>query len=192
LKGLTRRHALLLPLFLAACGDDEPVYQPLRFDYLPPIQLNVANLDIEQRFIPSGSKPDVTDQDPEPPVRALKAMANDRIKPFGTSRRAVFAILDATLTRQGDVIRSVMRVSLTVFDDDDRKAGFAEARVEHRRTGSVDNLRATLYAITKSMMDDMNVEFEYQVRRNLKAWLIGAEAPATPVEQAPLEPPPRR
>ena len=37
------------------------------------------------------------------------------------------------------------------------------------------------------MMNDMNVEFEYQIRRNLKAWLTTSTAPAAPVEQAPLD-----
>ena len=52
---LSRRFVLLLPLVLAACGaDEEPVYEPLRFNDLPPIQLNVASMEVQQRFIPSG------------------------------------------------------------------------------------------------------------------------------------------
>ena len=48
---LTRRLALLLPLALAACGGDEQeVFEPLRYNYLPPIQLNVASIAIEQRL----------------------------------------------------------------------------------------------------------------------------------------------
>jgi len=42
------------------------------------------------------------------------------------------------------------------------------------------------------MMDNMNVEFEYQVRRNLRAWLTSAAAPDTPVEQKPLDLPAQR
>ena len=46
---LTRRVALLLPLVLAACGggDDDQAFEPLRFNYLPPIQLNVAAIQTE-------------------------------------------------------------------------------------------------------------------------------------------------
>ena len=33
---------------------------------------------------------------------------------------------------------------------------------------------------TKQMMDAMNVEFEFQVRRSLRSWLLSAGAPATP------------
>lgn len=189
MKHLTRRLALLMPLALAACGEDEPVFAPLRYDYLPPIQLNVATVDIEQRFVPSGVRPDVTAQDPEPPVDALKAMANDRLKAFGTAGKAVFAILDASLTRRGDVINGAMRVSLTVYGPDGQQGGFAEARVTQRQSRDVDDLRVALYNITKTMMDDMNVEFEYQVRQHLRDWLSSTGAPETPVQQAPLDQP---
>jgi hypothetical protein len=187
---LTRRFVLLLPLFLAACGGgEEPVFEPLRYNYLPPIQLNVASITIEQRFVPSGVAPDVSDRDPEPPVDALKAMANDRLQAFGTANKAVFAILDASLTREDSEITGSMSVSLTILDDNGTQLGFAQAQVQGRHSGSIDDLRVVLYDLTKSMMSDMNVEFEFQIRHNLKNWLTTSAAPDTPVEQTPLEQP---
>jgi hypothetical protein len=41
--------------------------------------------------------------------------------------------------------------------------------------------------MTKSMMNDMNIEFEYQIHRSLKSWLTSAAAPEAPVQQAPLD-----
>jgi hypothetical protein len=186
---LTRRCALLLPLVLAACGggEEEQAFEPLRFNYLPPIQLNVAKIDIEQRFVPAGVPPDVSGEDPVPPVAALRAMAADRLQAFGTANRAVFAILDASMMRTGDVISGTFAVSLTILDDNGAQRGFAEARVQARHGGRADNLRSVLYDMTKSMMNDMNIEFEYQIHRSLKSWLTSAVAPDTPVEQAPLD-----
>ncbi|MFL5279442.1 MAG: hypothetical protein ACJ8AW_00175 [Rhodopila sp.] len=186
---LTRRCALLLPLVLAACGggEEEQAFEPLRFNYLPPIQLNVAKIDIEQRFVPAGVPPDVSSEDPVPPVAALRAMAADRLQAFGTANRAVFAILDASMMRTGDVISGTFAVSLTILDDNGAQRGFAEARVQARHGGRADNLRSVLYDMTKSMMNDMNIEFEYQIHRSLKSWLTSAVAPDTPVEQAPLD-----
>ena len=43
-----------------------------------------------------------------------------------------------------------------------------------------------LYDMTKDMMDRMNVEFEYQVRRALSTWLVPAGAVQAPVQQQPL------
>jgi hypothetical protein len=186
---LTRRRALLLPLALAACGGTpEMVYEPLRYNYLPPIQLNVAAIAIQQRFIPSGVPPDVSNQDPVPPIEALTAMANDRLQAFGTANRAVFSILNASLIRQGDMISGYFAVSLTILDDNAAQLGFAEARVENQHTGSSGDIRPQLYAMTKTMLADMNVEFEYQIRQNLKNWLTNATAPDAPVQQAPLDP----
>jgi len=185
---LTRRFVLLLPLLAAACGgDDETVFEPLRYNDLPPIQLNVASIAIEQRFVPAGVPPDVSDRDPVPPVEALKAMANDRLQAFGTANKAVFAILDASLTRTRDVLVGSMTVLLTILDDSGTQLGFAEARVQARHTGDLDDIRSALYDMTKSMMNDMNIEFEYQIRHNLKNWLTTDAAPAAPVEQAPLD-----
>ena len=159
----------------------------MRYNYLPPIQLNVASVRIEQRFIPSGVPPDVTDQDPVAPIAALKAMANDRLQAFGTANKAVFAIVDASLTRREDVVSGTMDISLAILDDSGSQLGFAEARVARSHTGPIDNIRTVLYDMTKAMMNDMNVEFEYQIRRHLKDWLTFAAAPDTPVEQAPLD-----
>jgi hypothetical protein len=52
------------------------------------------------------------------------------------------------------------------------------------------NLASVLYDMTKAMMSDMNIEFEYQLRHNLKDYLTTPAAPDAPVEQAPLEQPP--
>jgi hypothetical protein len=188
---LTRRFVLLLPLALAACGGEpEPDYEPLRYNYLPPLQLNVAGIAVEQRFIPAGVPPDVTNQDPVAPIDALKSMANDRLQAFGTANKAVFAILDASMIRDNDTVIGSFAVSLTILDDSGTQTGFAEARVQSRHSGRIRDLRPVLYDMTKSIMSDMNIEFEYQIRRNLKAWLTNGAAPDTPVEQTPLVQPP--
>lgn len=114
-------------------------------------------------------------------------MANDRLQAFGTANRAVFAILDASLSQENNGVRGRFAVSLTIYGDDGNQRGFAEARVESRHSGRIDDLRSVLYDMTKSMMNDMNVEFEYQIHRNLKSWLTAAVAPDTPVQQAPLD-----
>ena len=187
---LSRRSALLLPFALAACGGEpDRVYDPLRYNYLRPIQLNVASITVEQRFIPAGVPPDVSNRDPEPPITALTAMGNDRLQAFGTANKAVFGILDASLTRDRDTVTGSFAVSLTIFDDNGTQLGFAEARVRSTHTGEIDHIGPVLYDMTKAMMSDMNVEFEYQIRRNLKPFLTESVAPPTPVEQAPLDQP---
>lgn len=187
--GLTRRAALLLPLLVAACASEQPQYfAPLHYGYLPPIGLNVANIEIEQHFIPSGVAPDVTQQDPVSPSDALRAMAQDRLKALGSAGRAVFIIQDASLVRHGDTINGTMDVLLNVYPGPNMpRAGFAEARVARQYTGDLDDLPARLYDMTKAMMQAMNVEFEYQIRRRLHDWLASGTAVVPPVAQQPLD-----
>ncbi|HET8996640.1 MAG TPA: hypothetical protein VFN42_08225, partial [Acetobacteraceae bacterium] len=178
----------LLPLLLTACGGGEPrLFPPLSFRRLPPLRLNVARIEIEQHFFPSGMTPDVTQVDPVPPIDALRAMANDRLKAFGSTGRAVFIIQNASLTKQDDTITGNMDVVLNVYPSDTGpRAGFAEARVSRQYTGDTDDLRQRLYDMTKAMMQAMNVEFEYQVRNRLHDWMVSGNAAVPPVQAQPL------
>ena len=188
---LTRRASLLPLLLLAGCGGGEKRdYPPLRYDYLTPLGLNVATVRIEQRFVPSGAAPDVSQFDPAPPLRALRAMAEDRLQALGSAGQAVFLIRDASLLRRGDTLSGNLVVELGIYTAPNARAGYAQASVSGRFTGDLDDLPGRLYDMTKSLMDRMNVEFEYQVRHALGPWLLAAGAARAPVEQQPLTPTP--
>jgi hypothetical protein len=52
-------------------------------------------------------------------------------------------------------------------------------------------MQNVLYGMTRQMLADMNVEFEYQIRGKLKDWLVSG-APTSvpaPVRSQPLIPP---
>jgi hypothetical protein len=182
--------ALLAALALAACSSGPPrVYAPLRYDYLLPLRLNVAELTIESHFVPAGSS-DLNAQAPAPLIPTLTQMARDRIQAVGGAGRAVFVIKDATLARTDDGIRGSIDVELDVYGGEGMRAGFAEARVSRTRNGDNGDLRSALYDMTKQLMDAMNIEFEYQVRHSLHDWLVTTSAVPPPVEQQALPPPP--
>jgi hypothetical protein len=184
---MTRRASLLLPWLLAGCGGRTPrTYPPLRYSYLTPLRINVSTLQIEQRFVPSGVAPDVSQADPAPPLQALRAMAEDRIQTLGNADLAIFVIEDASLTRQKDTVVGNFAVQLDIYNTPTTRAAYARASVSSTYTGDLDDLPSRLYDMTKDMMDRMNVEFEYQVRRSLGSWLLTAGAPQAPVEQQPL------
>src|SRR3954449_139928 len=120
-RPLSRRSSLLLPLgllplLLAACGGrSQRLYPPLHYGHLIPLRLNVAALQIEQRYVPSGVAPDVSQLDPMPPVQALRNMAADRLQAFGSSGKAVFVIQEASLIRQRDTILGGFGVQLDIY-----------------------------------------------------------------------------
>jgi hypothetical protein len=185
---LTRRSSsLLLPWLVAACGGgEERDFPPLHYNYLTPLRLNVAAIQIEQRFVPSGAPPDVSQLDPMPPVQALRNMATDRLQALGPTGQAVFVILQALLIRKNDTITGNFAVELNIYTAPSVRTGYANAGVTGSYTGDVDDLPGKLYDMTKSLMDRMNVEFEYQVRRSLGGWLLVGGAPQAPVQQQPL------
>lgn len=188
-RPLTRRVALILPLLVAACAAQPPParqYAPLDFSYLAPMRLNVASVEVEQNFVPSGLPPDVTQYDPINPLAALKLMAEQRLQAVGATGRAVFIINDASLIGQGDSITGTFAVTLAVYNSAGERVGYAQATATRQMTGFGEDLRGALYSLTTNLMQQMNVEFEYQVRRSLANWLVSASAAPQGVQQAPL------
>ena len=185
---LPRRAALLLPWAAAACGGDAPsrAMPPLRYDYLAPLRLNVATVDVGDAPPPSP----VEAQSPAPAGATLRQMALDRLVAGGSSGRAVFVIDAAQVDRSAGSLNGLMAVHLDILTTDGARAGFAEARVSRSSTTGGD-LRGALYDLTRQMMDDMNIELEFEIRRSLRDWLQDPTAapPPAPVEQQDLPSP---
>ena len=196
---IARRSVLLLPLLAAACGGEDATPRSFAmpsYSYLTPIRLNVASVEIDNQ-VSAGGDPALTEIAPLRPAEGLKQMANDRLVAAGSAGRAVFVIDEATLRRVSGGIEGTLAVHLDVFaGQGEDRAGFAEARVARRRTSNDmgEDPRAVLYDFTTQMLSDMNVEFEFQVKRSLRDWLqaaAGTAPPPPPVEAEPLAAPSR-
>jgi hypothetical protein len=187
---IPRRAALLIPLLAAACVATPPArtsFPPLVYDYLNPIGLNVATVDTEVR-----ATPDVEVPSPIDAVGTLLRMGRDRLKAYGTAGRAVFAVTEVSLVQRAGGIEGTFGVELDIYTSTNTRAAYAEARVYRHTEQDGDDLRGAVYDLERQLMDAMNVELEFQVRRSLKAWVAaapGASVPA-PVEQQALPPPP--
>jgi hypothetical protein len=211
---LARRAMLLMPLLLAACGGDEepPVpeaggdFPPLRYGYLPSIKLGVQRLETARGFeLPTGED-EMIGLSPVNPIDTLYAMARDRLQPVAQSGTATFHVVTASVAKQHDTLDGVLAVRLDVRDGDSN--GYVVARVTASHSAKNASRRAAVYELLKSMMSQMNVELEYQIRNKLKAWVVNTQAgpaltapaqaspsPAVPPEAPPAEiapePPPR-
>lgn len=191
--GLYRRAVLFLPLLAAACGDDEPVrgpsrrdFPPLRYGYLPPIPLNVQRIEMAEDFVRPAGEDELTDATA---AETIFAMARDRLKPMTANGTGMFRILTASVALRRDMLTGVLAVRLDLHNDNDSNTGFVEARVTATKTGSIGNRRAAAYDMLKTLMDELNVELEFQIRSKLRGWIF--EPPVQTPSPPPTAPGPR-
>ncbi len=189
---------LLLLLMVAACEDVAPTppeFPPLSYGYLLKLRLNVATVDIDDSAVaPQGATDanDVAVLSPVQPVEVLRRMARDRVIPVGTAGHAVFTIQNASLMRTPTGFSGMMRVRLDITPSEGARTVSAEAAVSRTydtQDSSEAGARAALYQLVKQLMDAMNVELEYQVKRTLRAYLqpdTEIAPPPPPVEQQDL------
>lgn len=182
-------------LLLAGCGGGGPPlsFSPLGYGYLNKLRLDVASIEIDDNWQPSPDLRHVEAFDPDPPLAALRQMAQDRLVAAGTDGTARFTIEDASLIRENDQYQGSFSVRLALAAGDGRSRGAVEARVvgTHAVTDTDPaDVQADLYDLTKRLMDSMNVELEYQVDRSLRGALqpTPAAIPGT-VQTEPLAPP---
>ena len=191
--GLTSLTAIML---LAGCGGDsrsEPVFKQPSYSYLTPLRINVGQIQVEDHVPPPTGPNDLGPGSPVPPDQALKQMAQDRLVAAGNSGTAVFTIDQASITgQQGGALDGALAVHLDIVSNGGGHAGYAEAHVSRQfvpgSNSDNDGVKAQLYNLTTQMMQDMNVEFEFQLRRTLGDWMLDASgAPvAASVEQQSL------
>lgn len=191
--GLTSLSAMML---LAGCGGDgrpEPVFRQPSYSYLTPLRINVGQIRVEDHVPPPTGPNDLGPSSPLSPDQALKQMAQDRLVAAGSSGTAVFTIDQASITgQQGGALDGALAVHLDIVSNGGGHAGYAEAHVSRQfvpgSNSDNDGVKAELYNLTTQMMQDMNVEFEFQLRRTLGDWMLDASgAPvAASVEQQSL------
>ena len=183
---------LAVPVALAACVNEAtppPASPPIDYSAYSKLPLNVASIDIEQRYFASGQPPDVSADDPINPVSALRQMAQERLQAAGASGRAVFAIDNASVIEQDGELIGAASVTLSIIDTRGARVGYAQATATRQLVGFGTDLRGALYSLTSALVQQMNVEFENQVRRSLGPWLLSAAGAPPPVQAQPLTSP---
>ena len=200
-----RRALMLLPLTLGACANTplppQPDGPPIAYAHLTQIRLDVSRIDIEDRMPAPGPSDAGRDLRPSP-AEAVRIMGRDRLAAFGTEFRARFGVTRAQIIRTrgqagsglfaGDPVERLLcqlTARVDILDANDRRLGFAEASAERsrqvessataRRSGAESLLRATMF--------DLNTEFEFQIRRALRPYIVdGTASPPAPVGREEL------
>jgi len=203
--GLPRRAALLAAFGVAGCARRPPPVPrwsgPPSYRHLTPLRFAVGSIELVEA--PTGAAMVVLPPAPIAPAEILGIMARDRISAAGGPGVARFVVMAATLTRQlasgggmfSDPSESLvceMRCRLEISGAA-MGEGYAEAAVRStalRPATSPEQRALNAEEIVRRAGDDMNVEFEFQVRRNLRPFLQATAAPGeavpAPVEQETL------
>jgi hypothetical protein len=196
---MNRRHFLLLPPLgvLAGCAaspNPAPEGPEITYSYLPKLRLNVASIDIDETR-PNAGPTDVGRSLRPSAAEAVQIMGRDRLAAFGTQHTARFVTLRAAILRErlpsqtsifagdpGERLNCTLTCRLEIRGANDLRLGFAEATVS-RTAPSESNLAArerTATSLLRRATFDLNTEFEFQMRRALRDWLVEGERAAPP------------
>jgi hypothetical protein len=200
---LTKRRAFLALPLLAACAHEQPAGPfvppgPPSYGHLTPLRLKVGTLEIQEGG--SGTAFLVDQSAPLQPADVMLRMAQDRLSAAGGPGKARFLIQTASLTREGgasggvfspasETFRCVMRCQVEIISSEEAILATTSAEATRVATGSVRDAGergALAERAVKLAGQDLNVEFEYQLRRHLRAWLQLVAAPGETLPQ-PVE-----
>ena len=178
---------------LAGCATEvqKPGFSQISFAHLQPISLNVARIEMENRYISPATRPNVEHEFPVSPAAVASNWGRDRLRAVGASgvarvivRRA--SVVEVPLKRTTGVTGAFTR------DQSERYEAVIDMMVELR--DATGNVRVTVestakrsrsvsenislndrekiwFEMTESMMADLNTALENQVRIHMKEWI---------------------
>ena len=166
-------------------------YPPIAFDDRPPLRLDVAEVVMEEAYLPPNEPPNVEHLFPETPADAALRWAGDRLVAEGTSRRAIFIVKDASVVEedletseglsgiltvdQSQRYTSNLEVELQIYDGTYLK-GSAKAHAKRSVTVPEDltlqEREAIWYQLTKDTMTDLDRELERVIQSTFAAYLL--------------------
>ena len=166
-------------------------FAEITFEHLDPIRLDVAEVVMEQSYVPPNETPNVDHLFPVAPADGALRWAGDRLVAKGTSRRAHFIVRDASAIEESldtsDGITGILTVDqserysghimveLQIFDGN-RLEGTASAEARRSITVPEDlSLREreeVWYQLTEDILADLNRELEKVISSTYAPYLL--------------------
>jgi hypothetical protein len=168
-----RRTLLLLPALATACAGQDPAPVPpgpISYRHLIPLPLNVATVEIAEA-VPPPPPGDIGARLSPSPAEAVRIMGRDRLVPVGTEGQGVFTVTVASLVQGREALSCLIGCRLEVLSPMGSRLGVVEAQSRRGVSGPDATRPRAGEALLRRTLDDLNVEFEFQVRRSLKDWL---------------------
>lgn len=180
-------------VFLAGCANEvqRPGFPQISFAHLQPISLNVARIDVENRYVSPATRPNVEHEFPVSPAAAASNWGRDRLRAVGNSgtarvivRRA--SVVEVPLKRssglkgaftrdQSERYDAIIDMVVEVRDAQGNVRVTAESTAKRSRSVSenisLNEREKVWFSMTESMMADLNTALENQIRIHMKDWL---------------------
>ena len=179
-------------LVAAGCTTEveRPGFPQISFAHLQPISLNVARVEVENRYVSPATRPNVEHEFPVSPAASASNWGRDRLRAVGRSgvvrvivRRA--SVVEVPLKRSTGVKGAFTRDQSERYDTiidmkvelSDEQGNVRTAEATAKRSQSVSenislNDREKIwFALTEAMMSDLNTTLENQIRIHMKEWI---------------------
>lgn len=186
--------AFLALLAFAACdtaAPPKPGFPQITFGHLPPIGLDVAQIQVEEQYTPPLSPPNVEHAMPVSPAAVVHRWAADRLRPAGPSGVARVIVKDASVVEQplkkaegvkgmftrDQEVRYVgnLVVEVNVETSGGLGTGFATGAATRTVTApediSLNRRDQILFELTKALAQDLNATLEANIRAHLAPFI---------------------
>ena len=184
---------LAVVFLLTGCATEvqKPGFSQISFAHLQPISLNVARIEVENRYVSPATRPNVEHEFPVSPAAVASNWGRDRLRAVGQSgvarvvvRRA--SVVEVPLRRttgvtgaftrdQSERYDAIIDMMVELRDADGNVRVTAESTAKGSRSVSENvsliEREKIWFEMTETMMSDLNTALENQVRIHMKEWI---------------------
>jgi hypothetical protein len=189
----------LLPTLLVAVGalsaceapPPRPAFPEIGFSHLPPIRLDVAEIEVVQAYTPQLTPPNVEHIFPQPPYEVAERWARQRLVAVGNYRRAVVTVRQASVAEK-PLPRTQGIKGIFTTDQSERYEGRLVVTIEIKDvdggggtvTGEVGRVTSVpedvslsarekiWFEMTEKMMHDLDVQLEAGIKRTFFRYVV--------------------
>ena len=184
---------LAVVFLLTGCATEvqKPGFSQISLAHLQPISLNVARIEVENRYVSPATRPNVEHEFPVSPAAVASNWGRDRLRAVGQSgvarvvvRRA--SVVEVPLRRttgvtgaftrdQSERYDAIIDMMVELRDADGNVRVTAESTAKRSRSVSENvsliEREKIWFEMTETMMSDLNTALENQVRIHMKEWI---------------------
>lgn len=184
-----------IALLLVSAACETPIenrnFSEITFAHLPPILLEVAEIEVNIAYQPPSKPPNVEQDFPVSPIIVAERWVKDRLQAVGKSGRARVTIVEASVVevslKKSSGLKGLFttdqserydaRVALIVEAVDLNRQVSAQAQAEARRSRTVSEgitlaeREKIWFSLTESLMADFNGAMEAQIAQHMISFL---------------------